>query len=149
MYISAGILKYGLDNFKLEILEYCLPEITLSREQYYLDLYRPEYNILKVAGSSKGYKHTTESKSRKSSHVVSEETLNKMSQRIQNDATKAKISTSLGISVQVLDTTNEESIVFEYKKLASEYLGRSDSTIGRYIKSKKLLFNRYFISLIS
>lgn len=33
----------------------------LLREQYYIDLIQPKYNILKVAGSSLGYKHTEES----------------------------------------------------------------------------------------
>ena len=34
----------------------------LSREQYYMDLLQPEQNILKIAGSSLGYKHTEEDK---------------------------------------------------------------------------------------
>ena len=29
-------------------------------EQHYLDLYKPKYNILKVAGSSQGFKHSPE-----------------------------------------------------------------------------------------
>jgi len=45
-----ALLKYGYSNFKLEILEYCLPEDVINREQYYLDLLQPEYNIYKVAG---------------------------------------------------------------------------------------------------
>jgi len=38
-------------NFKLEILEYCEADrlIILEREQYYIDLLKPEYNILKIA----------------------------------------------------------------------------------------------------
>jgi hypothetical protein len=55
-----ALLKYGYSNFKLEILEYCLPEDVINREQYYLDLLQPEYNIYKVAGSPSGYKHTEE-----------------------------------------------------------------------------------------
>jgi hypothetical protein len=45
----------------LEIIEYCgasPPSNAIAREQYYLDLLKPEYNILKVAGNSKGYKHS-------------------------------------------------------------------------------------------
>jgi len=55
-----ALLKFGYSNFKLEILEYCLPEDVINREQYYLDLLQPEYNIYKVAGSPSGYKHTEE-----------------------------------------------------------------------------------------
>ena len=62
MIIYKTILKYGYSNFTLEILEYCKPEDTVTREQYYLDLLRPLYNVLKIAGSSLGYKHTDETK---------------------------------------------------------------------------------------
>jgi group I intron endonuclease len=39
-------------------LEYCDPKDLLSREQYYFNLFNPEYNILKTAGSSLGRKHS-------------------------------------------------------------------------------------------
>ena len=34
----------------------------MDREQYYMDLLKPEYNILKTAGSSLGYQHLEEAK---------------------------------------------------------------------------------------
>jgi group I intron endonuclease len=55
------LLKHGYSKFKLEILEYCDQDSAVEREQYYIDLLNPEYNILKVAGSLFGYKHTPES----------------------------------------------------------------------------------------
>ena len=58
MIIHKAILKYGNSKFKLDILEYCAPEDCIKREQYYLDLLKPKYNILKIAGSSLGHKHT-------------------------------------------------------------------------------------------
>ena len=58
--ILRALLKYGYSNFCLEILEYCDSDKCLEREQYYLDSINPEYNILKKAGSSLGYKHTEE-----------------------------------------------------------------------------------------
>jgi group I intron endonuclease len=36
-------------------------KLVVEREQYYMDSLEPEYNILKVAGSSLGFKHTDES----------------------------------------------------------------------------------------
>lgn len=58
--------KYGQDNFIFEILEQlpkeCTTEELLAREQYYLDTLKPEYNILKIAGSIEGYKHLEETK---------------------------------------------------------------------------------------
>lgn len=56
--ICRALLKYGYVGFRLEILEYCPSSIVLTREQFYIDQLNPEYNILKVAGSSLGYKHS-------------------------------------------------------------------------------------------
>ena len=60
--IYRSLVKYGYSSFSLEIIEYCEPKKCIEREQYYLDLLKPEYNILKNAGSSLGFKHSEESK---------------------------------------------------------------------------------------
>lgn len=44
----------------MEILEYCKADELLVREQYYLDLIKPEYNILTKAYSLLGFKHSPE-----------------------------------------------------------------------------------------
>jgi group I intron endonuclease len=56
--ICKALLKYGYGRFRLEILEYCPSSIVLDREQFYIDKLNPEYNILKIAGSNLGYKHS-------------------------------------------------------------------------------------------
>ena len=55
MAINRALLKYGYSNFTLEIIEYCEPSDVIDREQFYLDLLQPEYNILSKAGSSLGF----------------------------------------------------------------------------------------------
>ncbi len=60
MIIYKVLLAHSLENFTLEILEYCEPSVLIEREQYYIDLLNPEYNILKIAGSRLGAKHTLE-----------------------------------------------------------------------------------------
>lgn len=62
--IYNAILKYNTSNFSLDILEYCEPEILIKREQYYIDLLKPEYNILKIAGSCSGRKFSEKTKER-------------------------------------------------------------------------------------
>jgi group I intron endonuclease len=52
--IYKALLRYGYDNFRLEILEYCDRSQAIEREQYYIDKYQPTYNICKIAGSSEG-----------------------------------------------------------------------------------------------
>ena len=60
MPIYNAILKHGHENFIFEIIEYCLPEDTTKREQYHLDNFDFEYNVLAKANSLAGYKHTAE-----------------------------------------------------------------------------------------
>lgn len=58
--ICRALLRYGYSMFSLEILEYCGKDkaVILKKEQDYIDLLKPEYNILSLAGSSLGYKHS-------------------------------------------------------------------------------------------
>ena len=88
-HISNSILKYGHNNFSVIILELCGKTGTLTkseyltREQYYIDLYKPELNINSRADSSLGFKHSEESKNLISEYQrgkrVSEETRLKLS----------------------------------------------------------------------
>jgi group I intron endonuclease len=61
MPIYLALLKYGHENFILDIIEYCSPTEAGNREQFYLDNHDFEYNILEKANSSLGYKHTEKS----------------------------------------------------------------------------------------
>lgn len=60
--LYKSFLKNGLNNFAFLILQFCDKEedICLGLEQHYLDFYHPNYNILRLAGSSKGFKHSPE-----------------------------------------------------------------------------------------
>lgn len=43
--------KYGSESFEFENLELCPNEQLLEREQYYIDLLKPKYNISPIAGA--------------------------------------------------------------------------------------------------
>ena len=58
--INFALLKYKHNNFTLEIIEYCSKEKLFEREQYYIDLFKPKYNIFKFAYSLLGFKHSVE-----------------------------------------------------------------------------------------
>lgn len=58
--IYRALLKYNYNKFNLEILEYCEPSLLIKREQYYINLLKPKFNILKIANSRLGLKHSPE-----------------------------------------------------------------------------------------
>src|SRR5258706_10765176 len=131
MLINFSLLKYKLNNFTLEILEYCSIEDVLKREQFYLDSLNPAYNILKVAGSSLGYTHTEASLLKLSKHTRSNATLIKMKARIQTESTRQKIRNAISIPVQITNIYTKEVVIYSSKLEAGLALGVSDSTIGR------------------
>jgi group I intron endonuclease len=64
--LIRSVNKYGEQNFIFEIIEKCNINELLTREQYYLDILNPKYNISKIAGSNLGIKRTKETKLKKS-----------------------------------------------------------------------------------
>jgi len=61
--IIKALAKYGHEIFTLEILEYVKwqkNDELLKREQFIFDLLQPEYNILRLAYSMLGFKHSQE-----------------------------------------------------------------------------------------
>ena len=148
MLISLAILKHNLENFSLDIIEYCSAKDVIKREQHYLDIYKPIYNILKIAGSSLGYVHNKTSLAKISSRIVSEATLKKMRQRKQSEQTKDKIRKAIGIPVKVINIDKKEITIYDSKKEAGLYLYTSNTTIGRYIRYGKLLFGKYLITKV-
>lgn len=60
--ISKAIKKYGVHNFSWEILEFTEISTTRTRETYYIQTLKPEYNILESGETSLGYTHTPETR---------------------------------------------------------------------------------------
>ncbi len=90
--IDRALLKHGFSNFILEILEYTDIDSVLIREQYYMDLYKPQYNIVEKAGSTLGYKHTQESLYKMRNFILSDEVINKKAISAANATAARKIS---------------------------------------------------------
>lgn len=65
LYLQRSFNKYGIENFKFEVLEECLPEFCISTEQYWMNMLnvcnrKYGYNLAPVAGSSLGQKRSPE-----------------------------------------------------------------------------------------
>jgi len=70
--IFNALIKYGYSNFSLTVI--LIPNATkesvLALEQYVIDILNPEYNILKLAGSPLGFKHTSKAKAKVSAAAL-------------------------------------------------------------------------------
>lgn len=170
--IHNALLKYGLQNFTLEILEYCEENKNLiKREQHFLDKFKPEYNILKVAGSSLGFKHSEETLELFKNRKVSEETKINLSlaatgrvltkeERLKisqgrkgiklSYQTRVKISDAAksirGITVLVKNIKTSEVCEFVSLTDAASTLGVSRTAIRKYLDTGKFLRGQYLVS---
>jgi group I intron endonuclease len=170
MPIYKAISKYGYANFRLEILEYCLTDIIIEREQYYLNLLKPEYNILDSAGSSKGYKHTAETLDKFKTRFFSDEALANLALaatgRILDEETKEKISKArtgmqhtsetkdklskitterIGVGVIVENRITGEILEYETLTLASIALNVSRTAVSNAVKSGQPINKTYIV----
>jgi len=152
--ISSSLLKNGLSNFTLEILEYCDSKDVVSREQHYFDLLNPEYNILKKSYSSLGYKHTEEALEKMKTvprKKFSEETLNLLRDHLE------KINLDKGFKIVVFDNSTKIAQTFDSirkasvsTKLDTRNLVKIDSSLrGKSINSINDLYrNRFWVRIL-
>ena len=102
-YLQMAFDKYGEHAFIFSILEETKSEILIEREQHYLNMLKPEYNIAPTAGSSLGRPHSPETrrkigKAHRGKHI-SQETRRKTSEaltgHIVTEETRRKLSEAL------------------------------------------------------
>lgn len=140
--LERALLKYGFSNFSLDILEYCNPEDAVKREQYYLDLLKPKYNIVKLAASTLGYKHTEESLKKMRDFILSDEVLAKKRLATIN-ATEARKT-----KVLVINTETKETKIYVSITEASKALGVSKAAVSQALLNNKLLKKLYKIEKV-
>lgn len=159
--IYSAILKYGDSNFEFEILEYCAPAMVIEREQLYIDSSKPEYNILKFAGSSLGKKSTEETKIKMSEahkkidhcgrflkgHKHTEETLAKLRGRKHSEEAKIRMSEAHNptrfkpgqMRVEGAGKPSQKLEVFDNKtNLTTAYESISEAALALYIKPSRI-----------
>jgi group I intron endonuclease len=168
--IYSALIKHGYDNFSLDILEFCVIDVLVKREQYYIDLLKPKYNILKAANSRLGSKHTFETKNLMSikqkgvnnpsfGKICRDETRIKISESLKSsvlfqnslklrpkfrtDETKLKMSLrTKGVKVKVFDSEN--NLIKEFPTMISVALhfNIDSRTVGKYL-DKNISYNGY------
>jgi len=156
--IINALLKYGNINFGIKILEFIEFEpkfskserksIILSKEQYFIDFIKPEYNINLTAGSNFGRVYSEEVK-RKMSLAKKGKPGNKKN-AILSDETRALFREKSGLikGITMLNENNEELAKFKSIQIASEVTGISRNRISRCargIRSKIINKGNIFI----
>jgi hypothetical protein len=137
--IYRALLKNGYSNFRLEILEYCDPDLVLEREQYYLNTLNLEYNILKTAGSLKGFKHSEAT-------IEQIRKIKKESNRKQPEEERIRQVNSLlkGESTIVINRVTGESTSFISGREAAVFIGINQSALAKYISKQDFYLGRGF-----
>nr|YP_009072334.1 GIY-YIG endonuclease [Sclerotinia borealis]AHX82998.1 GIY-YIG endonuclease [Sclerotinia borealis] len=120
-YIYSALIKHGYSNFTLEIMEYCDKDKVIEREQYYLNILKPKYNLLKTAGSRYGFEH-------------SEFTREKMS--LSQKGHKGSFNQPNAKILMVTDLETNSSTYYDSINLAAKALNCGDSSILKNLKSK-------------
>ena len=140
-----ALLKYGYSNFSIDILEYCEPNVKISREQYYIVLLKPEYNILKKAGSNLGFKHSEATKLRMSINNAKEKHPFYGKKRSEETILRMSINSKRALTVKINDINTNETKVFRSNVQAGKYLGVRERTIRNYKKSGRIYKKKYLI----
>jgi group I intron endonuclease len=149
--INNSLLKYGYNKFSLDILEYCEPKDLIKREQYFMDILVPEYNILKKAGSSLGYKHSLETLLKFKNRKLSPEALANLKLAKKGIVSKSSLRrinhlSATGHITTVTNIVNNTIKIYDSINAASKDIGINRSTVRYYIKNNKILKNTYLIT---
>lgn len=150
--ISNSLLKHGYGNFSLDIIEYCESNVLIEREQYYIDTLDCEYNILKIASSRLGFKHSPETLLKFKERKLSSEALINLKLAKRN---KPFHFSPLWKNNHLLATAHTTTVInkadntiktYESIKAFSRSVGINHVTIKNYANTNKLLRNIYLIS---
>jgi len=142
-HLQAAWNKYGENNFIFEIIEKCEKEKLIEREQYYIDLLKPEYNKLKKAFSSLGYKHTSEALKKMRTRVVSEENKKRISEFFKGHTPRNKDKKLSKEHKEKLsykrseEHKNKISKSLKNKKLSEEHKQKVSNSIKEWWKLRK------------
>lgn len=167
--ICSALMKHGYSNFRLEILEYCDKAETLKRENYFIKLLKPEYNIVQDAlAPMTGRVHSAETRKLMSAALkgskhplfgktLSDEIRQKMSDSVKGEKhnnfgkitskeVREKIIKTKGTAVNVLDLRQNETVTYPSSNQAADSIYCTRSVFQRYLKSGKVLKGRYILT---
>ena len=163
-HLQSSWNKYGENNFKFEVIDIIEnSNLLIRKEQAYMNILKPNYNICKIAGSILGIKRSEETKKKMSEslkgRIISKETRDKISKTLKgrkgflhSKETKLKLSNlkkgkltpnllklieSKRKSIQLIDDSENIIKVFKSLREASVELNISQSLISRVANGER------------
>lgn len=145
--IYRAILKYGFNNFSLEIILYCKIEDLLEREKHYIDLLIPEYNIsLETGAPMRGRKHSKETLKKMS---ASQKALNRIGENHPMFGLTGQASPLYGRDkpegsgrpsqqISVIDKKTNQTTTYDSMREAARALDLPRSSITDYFKQNQV-----------
>jgi group I intron endonuclease len=141
--IYKALLKYGFSKFTFEILEYCSIDNLIKREQYYIDLLKPVYNLCKIAGSPRGRIVSEETRAKlrvaNTGYKHTKEALEKISiaSRSRTEEQREKLSAKNGREVVVTNLETKEVTKYCSLRQASRKLNIPLTSLYKCLKGKR------------
>jgi len=117
IYLRSAINKYKIENFTCFILEECEKEELLQREQYWINILKPEYNLTKEV-----LRNTLSTESRK-----------KVSQTLKLGYKNGTIKFTRTRKIDVYLENGDYQYSFDYIRQAAKYLKLDPSSIHRVL----------------
>jgi hypothetical protein len=146
--INQALIEYGFANFNLEILEYCDPKDVLSREQFFLDYFKPELNILTVAGKLNGFKHSDEQIAKRVKSFKLNKLLNNIDPPIIKPVDENLRANNPRSKAVFQYKADKSTLVAKFNSLrhAQDITGLSRDYIARCIKNDKISHDNFWFS---
>jgi len=170
MHIYNALLHHGYDRFSLTIYENIditnlskleARRLILKREQHYMDILQPKYNLLPNAGSSLGFNHSEKTKAlmreaklgipKTSEHKANLSITQRSVDRFgKNNPMFGRTGESNSLSKKVFVYNYSTPIILSHEftscSEAALYFNCSIVKISRYLKDGKLFQKEWFLS---
>lgn len=145
--LQNHVNKYGIDDLSFSIIELCFIEWLVVREQWYLNKFKPYFNICKTAGNTLGRKCSDETKNKisKANSNPSEETRSKMREFAKN----RKISEDTRKKMAEKAKGNNRGVNRIFTKEYREKLSRAAKGRIPWNKGEKNVFSKEALAKIS
>jgi len=151
--LHRAFLKYGHSVFSLHILEYCDKSDLLIREKYYIDLYKPKYNIIQnpTVPNMLGRKHSPETIEKMSVSQKAFDRTKEKNPSVFSGQTRSKEAGSPPIMMEVFDTHTNETTIYDSTHAAARALDIPQPIISTYFANnqKKPYRGRYIFKKVT